>query len=181
MRVGGCAKWARWRQHRRGGSFRGTPARSSAGAFWISSIVGLVRVAPAAPELPAEHLSDLYFAHDGAFSEAQKYERTFPVRTLSRLRFSPVFGRIRFDPDVRSGMFRIRATTLCDAQDRPLLSVRGQQLGHVWHIGGTARLVAVADDGLLVESTGIDRWLLLRVEDRRADHGFSITIDLESL
>lgn len=127
------------------------------------------------------HWSNLYWAPGDEFSERWKCEKAFPPRTRSRLEFPGVFGRIRFDPDVGPGRFRIRTTTLRDGQGRTLLSAHGKDLRDVWRVGGTARLVAWDDEGLLVESTGVDPWLVLCAPDRPADAAVAITIDLESL
>ena len=132
-------------------------------------------------EGPAPHLSNLYFGPDGAFSEDRKYEQTFLPRTRCRLEFHDVFGRVRFDPDVRPGRFRIRTTTLRDARNRTVFSARGKELSDVWDVGGTARLVARDDDGLLIESTGSDPWLLLSTPERPVEEAVTVTIELESL
>lgn len=140
--------------------------------------------APAAserPQEPAEHCANLYFAPDGEFNERQKYERTFPSRTPSRLEFPDVHGRIRFDPDVKPGRFRIRTTTLRDAGGHTLLSAQGKELRRVWRVAGTARLAAWDDDGLLIESTGIDPALILCAPDQPGEQALAVTIDLESL
>ena len=97
------------------------------------------------------------------------------------MKFQGVYGRIRFDPDVKPKRIRIRSTTLRNTQDRTLLHAAGKELCHVWRMEGTARLVGWDDDGLLIERLGIDPWLILCAPDQPADEALSIGIDPESL
>ena len=97
------------------------------------------------------------------------------------MKFQDVYGRICFDPDVKPERIRIRPTTLRNTPDRTLLNAAGKELCHVWRMEGTARLVGWDDDGLLIESTGIDPWLILCAPDQPGDEALSIGIDLESL